>query len=116
LRYILLDIVQKGNGFDYSIRIFADSYNLCAHEELIRPNELPFLLKQLIVVVWRIHLLVNAVTGISTGADKTNYVRAYLAPMPKHHSNHAQVYRCSDMLIYPPALLLLYQIFSTLMV
>jgi hypothetical protein len=50
---ILLDIVQeKGNRFDYSIHnIFADSYNLCAHEELIRPNEAAFLLNNLIVVV-----------------------------------------------------------------
>jgi hypothetical protein len=56
---ILLDIVQeKGNRFDYSIHnIFADSYNLCAHEELIRPNEAALLLNNLIVVVWRIHLL-----------------------------------------------------------
>jgi hypothetical protein len=65
---ILLDIVQeKGNRFDYSIHnIFADSYNLCAHEELIRPNEAALLLNNL-VVVWRIHV-VNAVTGISTSA------------------------------------------------
>jgi hypothetical protein len=48
-----LDIVQeKGNRFDYSIHnIFADSYNLCAHEELIRPNEAALLLNNLIVVV-----------------------------------------------------------------
>jgi hypothetical protein len=49
---ILLDIVQKGNRFDYSIHnIFADSYNLCAHEELIRPTEAALLLNNLIVVV-----------------------------------------------------------------
>jgi hypothetical protein len=49
---------KKGNRFDYSIHnIFADSYNLCAHEELIRPNEAALLLNNLIVVVWRIHLL-----------------------------------------------------------
>jgi hypothetical protein len=66
---ILLDIVQeKGNRFDYSIHnIFADSYNLCAHEELIRPNEAALLLNNLIVVVWRT-IVVNAVTGISTSA------------------------------------------------
>jgi hypothetical protein len=29
----------------------------CAHEELIRPNEAALLLNNLIVVVWRIHLL-----------------------------------------------------------
>jgi hypothetical protein len=35
---------EKGNRFDYSIHnIFADSYNLCAHEELIRPNEGSFI-------------------------------------------------------------------------
>jgi hypothetical protein len=43
---------RKGNRFDYSIHnIFADSYNLCAHEELIRPNEAALLLNNLIVVV-----------------------------------------------------------------
>jgi hypothetical protein len=54
---ILLDIVQeKGNRFDYSIHnIFADSYNLCAHEELIRPNA-PFI-KQPYRSCLRIHLL-----------------------------------------------------------
>jgi hypothetical protein len=38
---ILLSIsFKKRDRFDYSIHnIFADSYNLCAHEELIRPNE-----------------------------------------------------------------------------
>jgi hypothetical protein len=49
---ILLDSSRKGNRFDYSIHnIFADSYNLCAHEELIRPNEAALLLNNLIVVV-----------------------------------------------------------------
>jgi hypothetical protein len=55
----LLDIVQeKGNRFDYSIHnIFADSYNLCAHEELIRPNEAALLFKQPYRSCLRIHLL-----------------------------------------------------------
>jgi hypothetical protein len=47
---ILLDIVQeKGNRFDFHNIFFADSYNLCAHEELIRNEAL--LLNNLIVVV-----------------------------------------------------------------
>jgi hypothetical protein len=71
---ILLDIVQeKGNRFDYSIHnIFADSYNLCAHEELIRPNEAALLLNNLIVVVENPLIVVNAVTGISTSGYTIN--------------------------------------------
>jgi hypothetical protein len=64
---------RKGNRFDYSIHnIFADSYNLCAHEELIRPNEAALLLNNLIVVVWRTLIVVNAVTGISTSGYTIN--------------------------------------------
>jgi hypothetical protein len=53
----ILDIVQeKGNRFDYSIHnIFADSYNLCAHEELIE-RSCPFI-KQPYRSCLRIHLL-----------------------------------------------------------
>jgi hypothetical protein len=68
---ILLDIVQeKGNRFDYSIHnIFADSYNLCAHEELIRPNEAaPFIKQPYRSCLENPLIVVNAVTGISTSA------------------------------------------------
>jgi hypothetical protein len=58
VKIVFFDIVQeKGNRFDYSIHnIFADSYNLCAHEELIRPNEAA-LIKQPYRSCLRIHLL-----------------------------------------------------------
>jgi hypothetical protein len=42
---------RKGNRFDYSIHNIFAGYNLCAHEELIRPNEAALLLNNLIVVV-----------------------------------------------------------------
>jgi hypothetical protein len=38
----------RRNRFDNSIHnIFADGYNLCAHEELIRPNEAALFIKRL---------------------------------------------------------------------
>jgi hypothetical protein len=72
---ILLDIVQeKGNRFDYSIHnIFADSYNLCAHEELIRPNEAALIKQPYRSCLENPLIVVNAVTGISTsGYTKLN--------------------------------------------
>jgi hypothetical protein len=65
---------RKGR-FDYSIHnIFADSYNLCAHEELIRPNEAALFIKQPYRSCLENPLIVvNAVTGISTsGYNKLN--------------------------------------------
>jgi hypothetical protein len=60
---ILLDISsRKGNRFDYSIHnIFADSYNLCAHEELIRPNRAALLNN--LRLFGESTFVVNAVTG-----------------------------------------------------
>jgi hypothetical protein len=54
---ILLDIKKREIGL---ITVFITSsliVIICAHEELIRPNEAALLLNNLIVVVWRIHLL-----------------------------------------------------------
>jgi hypothetical protein len=89
---------------------------LCAHEELIRPRSCPFIKQPYRSCLENPLIVVNAVTGISTsGYNKLNSCRLHPAPMPKHHSNHAQVYRCSDILVcIYPALLLLYQIFSTI--
>jgi hypothetical protein len=45
---------------------------ICAHEELIRPNEAALLLNNLIVVFGDPLIVVNAVTGISTSGYTIN--------------------------------------------
>jgi hypothetical protein len=73
VKIVFFDIVQeKGNRFDYSIHIFADSYNLCAHEELIRPNEVPFIKQPYRSCLENPLIVVNAVTGISTSGYTIN--------------------------------------------
>jgi hypothetical protein len=64
---------KKGNRFDYSIHNIFAGYNLCAHEELIRPNEAAFFIKQPYRSCLENPLIVvNAVTGISTSGYTIN--------------------------------------------
>jgi hypothetical protein len=70
---ILLDIVQeKEIGLITIHNIFADSYNLCAHEDDKTERSCPFIKQPYRSCLENPLIVVNAVTGISTSGYTIN--------------------------------------------